>query len=271
MSILSETYTLNTGEKIPKIGFGTWQIPNGAPAYDATSFALKNGYRHIDTAQNYNNEESVGKAIRESGIERGEIFLTTKLPADIKTYDGAHEAFESSQERLGGEYVDLYLIHAPWPWNDMGGDYAEGNIAAWKALEEIYRSGRAKAIGVSNFKEKDIQLLLENCEVVPAVNQIRLHIGNPEEELCRFCEKHGILIEAYSPLATGRIIGNSKIQAIAEKYGKTVAQISIRYTLQRNTITLPKSVHEDYILQNADVDFVISNEDMVYLNSLSGV
>ena len=269
MTILKDTYTLNNGTKIPMIGFGTWQIPNGHEAYDSTIFALKNGYRHIDTAFVYGNEESVGKAIKDSGITRGDIFLATKLPAEIKTYNEALEAFEASLAALDQDYVDLYLIHAPWPWADRSGDYTEGNIKAWKALEEMYKSGRAKAIGVSNFSVKDIQAILDNCTVVPAVNQIKFFIGDTEkEEVTKFCQDKGILIEAYSPLATGRILDNPEVKAIANKYGKTVAQISIRYTVQRGTVTLPKSTHEEYILQNADIDFVIDDEDMNYLDSL---
>lgn len=268
MGILTDTYTLNTGATIPKIGFGTWQIPNGDEAYNATLFALKSGYRHIDTARVYGNEESVGKAIKDSGIAREEIFLTTKLPAEVKNYDEALEKFETSIKTLGVDYVDLYLIHAPWPWSDRGGDYTEGNIAAWKALEEIHKSGRAKAIGVSNFAVKDLQAILDNGTIVPAANQIRFFIGSTEEEITAFSQDNGILIEAYSPLATGRILNNPEVKKIAEKYGKTVAQICIRYTLQRDTVSLPKSTHKEYILQNADVDFEIDAEDMQYLNGL---
>lgn len=269
MTILKDTYELNNGTHIPVIGFGTWQIPNGDEAYDATTFALKSGYRHIDTALAYGNEESVGKAIRDSGIARDEIFLTTKLPAAIKTYAGAVEAFETSIAALGLEYVDLYLIHAPWPWTDRGGDYTEGNIAAWKAMEEIYKSGRAKAIGVSNFSISDIQAIINIGTVVPAANQIKFFIGNTEkEDVSTFCQDNNILIEAYSPLATGRILDKPEVKAIADKYGKTVAQISIRYTIQRGTVTLPKSTHEEYILQNADIDFTIDGADIKYLNGL---
>ena len=269
MTVLNDTYTLNNGTKIPVIGFGTWQIPNGNEAYNSTAFALKSGYRHIDTARTYGNEESVGKAIRDSGIAREEIFLTTKLPAAIKTYDGALEAFGTSIVTLGLEYVDLYLIHAPWPWTDPDGDYTEGNIEAWKAMEDIYKSGRAKAIGVSNFSVKDIQAILNSGNTVPAVNQIKFFIGNTaKEEVTQFCQAEGILIEAYSPLATGRILDKPEVKAIADKYGKTVAQISIRYTVQRGTVTLPKSTHEEYILQNADIDFTIDEADMHYLDSL---
>lgn len=268
MNILSDTYTLNTGAMIPKIGFGTWQIPNGDKAYNATLFALKSGYRHIDTARVYGNEESVGKAIKDSGIARGDIFLTTKLPAEIKDYDQALKTFQTSLFTLGVDYVDLYLIHAPWPWTDIGGDYTQGNIAAWKALEEIYKSGRAKAIGVSNFAVNDLKTILEISTIIPAANQIRFFIGNTQEDITQYSQEHGILVEAYSPLATGRILENPEVKKIADKYGKTVAQISIRYTLQRGTVSLPKSTHEEYILQNAAVDFEIDTDDMAHLSAL---
>ncbi len=271
MNILNDSYKLNTSATIPKIGFGTWQIPNGDEAYNSTLFALRSGYRHIDTARVYGNEESVGKAIRDSGINRSEIFLTTKLPADIKTYEGALETFETSIRTLGVDYVDLYLIHAPWPWSDRGGDYTEGNIQAWKAMEEIYKSGRAKAVGVSNFNVKDMQAILDNGTITPAANQIRFFIGSTQNEVTEFCQEKGILIEAYSPLATGRILDNPEVKKLADKYEKTVAQICIRYTLQRGTVTLPKSTHEEYILQNADVNFVIDEQDMNYLNGLRDI
>jgi diketogulonate reductase-like aldo/keto reductase len=271
MSTLNETYTLNTGATIPKIGFGTWQIPNGDDAYNSVLMAIKNGYRHIDTARVYGNEESVGQAIKDSGVAREDIFLTTKLPAEIKNYGDAVDAFETSIATLGVEYVDLYLIHAPWPWSEQGADYTEGNIEVWKAMEEFYKSGRAKAIGVSNFNVSDIQAILDNGTVKPAANQIKFYIGSTQEEITQFCQSSDILIEAYSPLATGRILKNSEVQNIAEKYGKTVAQVSLRYTLQHGTVTLPKSTHEEYIIQNADLDFEIDAIDMAYLNDLQDI
>ena len=271
MNILTDTYTLNTGTTIPKIGFGTWQIPNGDAAYNATLLALKSGYRHIDTARVYGNEESVGKAIRDSGIDREEIFITTKLPAEIKTYQAALDSFEISIKALGVEYVDLYIIHAPWPWSDIGGDYAEGNVQAWKALEEIYKSGRSKAVGVSNFTANDLQVLLDSGSVVPAVNQIKFFIGHTDEDTTTFSQNHGILVEAYSPLATGRILNDPEVRKLAAKYNKTVAQICIGFTLQRGTVSLPKSTHEEYIVENADVDFEIDETDMAFLNTLKDI
>ena len=268
MSILDENYTLNTGANIPKIGFGTWQIPDGDPAYNATLFALKNGYHHVDTARVYGNEASVGRAIKDSGIAREDIFLTTKLPADIKDASKVQETFETSLQTLGVDYVDLYLIHAPWPWPEQGADYTKENIEVWAEMEKIYQSGRAKAIGVSNFNVKDLQAILDNGTVKPAANQIRYYIGDTQEDVTKFSQENDILVEAYSPLATGRILDNEDLQKMADKYGKTVAQISIRYTLQKGTLPLPKSTHEEYILQNADVDFEISDEDMALLDSL---
>lgn len=271
MSILNQNYVLNTGAKIPKIGFGTWQIPDGDIAYNATAFALKNGYRHVDTARAYGNEASVGRAIRDSGIAREEIFLTTKLPAEIKTASDVLPTFERSMEALGLDYVDLYLIHAPWPWGQRGADYTKQNVEVWAEMVKIYQSGRAKAIGVSNFNVHDLQAILDSSDVVPAANQIRFFIGFTQDDITKFCQDKNILVEAYSPLATGRIIENEKIRQLADKYGKSVAQISLRYTLQRGTLPLPKSTHEQFILENADVDFEIGSEDMAYFDTLKNI
>jgi len=215
MSSLHETFVLENGVAIPKIGLGTWQVPNGETTYHAVSFALKNGYRHIDTAYAYHNEESVGKAVRDSGIDR-----------------------------------------------------TKENIEVWKAMEEIYESGRCRAIGVSNFSVSDLKAVMENAKIKPMVNQIRYFIGHTQEDVTAFCQDNGILVEAYSPLATGKILENTEIQKIADKYGKTLPQVCIRYCLQKGVLPLPKSTHEAFILQNADVDFEISSEDMQYLDQL---
>ncbi len=269
MGILTETYTLNTGAAIPKVGFGTWQTPNGDVAYRSVRSALKIGYRHIDTARVYGNEASVGRAIRDSGVARGEIFLTTKLPAEMKDAGRVEETFQTSLRTLGVDYVDLYLIHAPWPWREMGADYTQENIAVWQEMEKLYRSGRAKAIGVSNFSVHDLTAILEEGSVVPAANQIRWFIGYTENDITNFSKSKGVLVEAYSPLATGRILDNPTLKHMAAKYGKTVAQISIRYCLQHDTLPLPKSTHDEYIAENADVDFAISAEDMAALDALT--
>lgn len=266
--VLQETYTLMNGIKVPKLGLGTWQIPEGEQTYNAVLWALQNGYRHIDTAMAYGNEASVGRAIKDSGIPREEIFVTTKLPAEHKGYAVAHQCFEKSLTLLGLDYIDLYLIHAPWPWDKIGLDCTEGNIESWKAFEEIYESGKVKAIGISNFEPKHIQPLLDRCKQVPMVNQISFHIGNKQKEIVDFCQPLNILITAYSPLATGRIIDNKVIVAMAEKYAVTPAQICIRYCLQKDTIVIPKSTKKERIISNAKVDFEISNDDMNKLDQI---
>lgn len=264
--ILKEVYTLANGVEVPKLGLGTWQIPEGQEAYNSVMWALKNGYRHIDTAMAYGNEASVGRAIKDSGIPREEIFVTTKLPAEHKGYDIAKECFEKSLATLDIGYIDLYLIHAPWPWDQWGKDCTEGNIDSWKAFEEIYKSGKVRAIGVSNFEPKHLNPILDMCTVVPMVNQICFHIGNRQEETRALCDEKNIQLMAYSPLATGRIIADEDIVKMAEKYSATPAQICIRYCLQKNAITIPKTTKEERIISNAKVDFVINDEDMKTLD-----
>lgn len=269
--IKREVFELNNGVKIPAIGFGTWQVKDGSEAYDSVLWAIEAGYRHIDTAYAYENEESVGRAIRDSGIRREEIFITTKLPSHIKTYEGAKEHFDASMKALGVEYIDLYLIHAPWPWSNIGEDCTEGNIAAWRAMIDIYNEGKARAIGVSNFAVKDIEALIYATGVKPMVNQIRYFIGNRQDAITDYCQANGILIEAYSPLATGVIATNEKLTPIAEKYGVTIPQLCIRYCVEKNTLPLPKSVHKERIQANIDIDFKIEKEDIEYLDSIGRI
>lgn len=271
MSISNESFVLENGVKIPKIGLGTWQVPNGETAYNSVAFALKNGYKHIDTALAYGNEQSVGSAVRDSGIDRSEIFVTSKLPAEIKNYEEALKKFDVTMENLGLDYIDLYLIHAPWPWHEIGADYTKENIEVWKAMEKIYEGGRCRAIGVSNFNVSDLTAIMKNGTIKPFVNQIRYFIGNTQEEITEFCHKNNILVEGYSPLATGAILNNETLAAMAEKYNTTLPQLCIRYVLQKGVLPLPKSTHPEYILKNADVDFEIAEEDMKYLDSLKGI
>ncbi len=266
--IINQTYTLLNGVEIPKVGFGTWQTKSGDEAYNSVKWAIEAGYRHVDTAFAYGNEESVGKAIADSGIDRKEIFIVTKLPADIKSYGGAVEHFEMSLKNLGTDYLDLYLIHAPWPWSDVGKDCTAGNIEVWKAMVELYKAGKIRAIGVSNFHPEDIKPLIDATGIKPAVNQIRYFIGNTQEKVSDYCRSEGILIEAYSPLATGELIANGTLDNIAQKYGKSVAKICLRYCLQKGVLPLPKSTHRERIIDNTDLDFVISDEDMAYLDGL---
>jgi diketogulonate reductase-like aldo/keto reductase len=269
MTALQERFMLSNGLQMPKIGFGTWQITDASEAYAATSIALAYGYRHIDTARVYGNEDSVGGAIRDCGLPRSEVFVTSKLPAEIKDPDEALASFETTMAAVGLDYLDCYLIHAPWPWHDIGRECGAGNKAVWETLEAIYRSGRAKSIGVSNFNVADLQLILDGCSVRPMVNQIRYFIGNTQKEVVDFCRSEDIQVTAYSPLATGKILHHPDLRAVAERYGKSVAQLCIRYVMQKDVGPLPKSTHSLRIRENADVDFEIGSEDMALLDRLS--
>ena len=197
-----------------------------------------------------------------------DLFITTKLPAEIKTYDGAMKHFNESLANLNTDYLDLYLIHAPWPWSNVGQDCTDGNIEVWKAFIELYNAKKIRAIGVSNFHVKDIEALIKATGFKPMVNQIRFFIGNTQEKITKYCQENDILIQAYSPLATGEILGNPMLDDMVKKYNTTKAKLCIRYCIERGTLPLPKSIHEDRIKANLDVDFEISKEDMDYLNSL---
>ncbi len=268
MKLLTETYTMVHGVEIPKIGFGTWQIKPGDDAYQSVLTALKVGYRHIDTAQNYGNEADVGKAIKASGLDRDDVFITSKLESFIKSYDETLKAFEGTLARLGVDYLDLYLIHAPWPWDKIGMNCDEGNVAAFKAMEKLYKDGKIRAIGVSNFSVRDLQNIIDHCEVVPHVNQIAYFIGLDNEAVHDFCDEHNILVESYSPLAIGQALDHPVIKDMAKKYKRTPAQICIRYLLELGTVPLPKSTHEHRMKENADVDFTISEADMTILKGI---
>lgn len=265
--MLNTTVTLKNGVIMPVLGAGTWQIKNDE-AYRVVKEALEAGYRLIDTANGYGNEEGVGRAIRESGIAREEIFVTSKLPAEIKGYDETMASFNSTMEKLGLDYLDLYLIHAPWPWEDMGGDYAEGNIASWKAMEELYNAGRIRAIGISNFQPNNIEPLLKNCTVVPHVNQISYYVGHIQRACTEYCLEKGILVESYAPLATGAVFKQELVHTLAAKNNVTAAQLCIRYCLQKGRVTIPKSTHKERLIENANLNFVIPAEDMAALDAL---
>jgi len=270
MKEYQKKYTLSNGVEIPKIGFGTWQVKNGEEAYQSVALALKNGYIHIDTALAYGNEESVGKAIKDAKIAREDIFVTTKLPAEIKTYEEAEKAFLTSIKNLDLDYIDLYLIHAPWPWSDMGKDCKEGNVKIYKVLEKYYKLGKIKAIGVSNFSPDDLQNIIDNCEIVPQVNQIGYFIGMDQHETIEYCRAKSIFIEAYSPLGIGYLLANEDIKIVAEKYDVSSAQICLRYLLQKGVVALPKSTHEFRIIQNSELDFEILEDDMNFLDTIKG-
>jgi diketogulonate reductase-like aldo/keto reductase len=266
--ILSESYTLSNDVAIPKLGLGTWFIDDDK-ATQAVRDAVQIGYRNIDTAQAYGNEAGVGEGVRTAGVPREELFVSTKLAAEIKDYDGAFAAIDGSLAKLGLDYIDLMLIHAPQPWDDFrGGDYADGNREAWRALEDAYKAGKLRSIGVSNFLQDDLENILGSCTVAPHVNQLLVHAGNTPAELIAYCESKDIVVEAYSPIAHGEILNNAEVSAMAEKYQVTVPQLCIRYTLQLGTVSLPKTANPDHMRSNAQVDFEISDTDMDALRNL---
>lgn len=268
MTVLKETYTLANGVEIPKLGLGTWFIDDDKAA-EAVRAAVRIGYRNIDTAQAYGNERGVGEGVRTSGVPREELFVSTKLAAEIKDYDQALAAIDGSLEKLGLDRIDLMLIHSPQPWDDFrGGDYAQGNRAAWRALEEAHQAGRIRAIGVSNFQQHDLENIVEGATVVPHVNQLLVHAGNTPAELLAHCETRQILVEAYSPIAHGAILENAEVRSMAERYGVSVPQLCIRYTLQLGTVSLPKTANPEHMRANADVDFEITDTDMNALRDL---
>lgn len=266
--IFDEIYTLLNGVTIPKLGLGTWFISDNEVS-DAVREAVKIGYRHIDTAQAYENERGVGEGIRTCGISRKELFVTTKLAAEAKTYEDAAAAVNGSLEKLGLDYIDLMLIHSPQPWNDFrGGDYAEGNREAWRALEDAYKAGKLRAIGVFNFKEADIENIISSCTVKPMVNQLLVHIGNTPAELMEYCHTNNILVEAYSPVAHGEILKSEEVKEMAEKYQVTIPQLCLRYDLQLGALPLPKTANPEHMQDNANVDFIISEQDMEALKNM---
>lgn len=261
---------LSNGNKIPTLAYGTWLIKNEIAA-ECVKNAIEAGYRHIDTAQAYRNEEGVGEGIRLSGIKREDIYVTTKVAAEIKNYADAKASIDESLRKLGLDYVDLILIHCPQPWQEFRGpkNYFEENVQVWKAMEDAYHEGKVRAIGVSNFLPEDIQNIVDNCAIKPMVNQIPCHIGYQQCRTMKFCEKNGIVVEAYSPIAHGRALTNEAIIEMANKYGVSVAQLCIQFTLQLNTISIPKATSKEHIIENTKLDFVISDEDMKALFALN--
>lgn len=271
-NILSETYMLSNGVRIPKLGLGTWMIDD-PDAAEAVVKAIEIGYRHIDTAQGYGNERGVGEGVRNCGLKRDEIFVTTKLDAGIKDYDGTQAAIERSLNMMELDYIDLLLIHAPQPWTDFREDkrYDEGNIAAWCAMEKAYKAGRIRAIGVSNFQERDIENIIANSDVKPMVNQVLAHISNTPFSLIDYCREHEILVEAYSPIGHGEMMKNGVVAEMALRYGVSAAQLCVRYCLQLGLLPLPKTANPAHMVQNADVNFTISEEDMHTLRNIEPI
>lgn len=273
MSILNETYILENGMPIPKIALGTWQIAS-PDAVHPTEFALKNGYKHIDTAHGYGNAKGIREGIKASGIKREDIFITSKIRGEAKSYYAAMENIHDQLEDLNTDYLDLMLIHCPTPWRFFSHKatrphFYEENVDVWRAMTEAKEQGLIRTLGVSNFNVDDLKHLIEATGDKPAVNQIQFSIGHTQPEIVSFCKENGILVEAYSSLGTGRLLKNEAIQKIADKYKKSVAQIAYRYPLQKGMVILPKSVHDQYILDNADLNFEINAEDMAFLDNLS--
>jgi 2,5-diketo-D-gluconate reductase A len=256
------TIRLNNGVEIPQLGFGVYQVPPEDTA-DAVATALEIGYRHIDTAEMYGNEKGVGEAVARSGIDRGEVFVTSKLNNGFHRRDDALRAFDQSLGDLGFEYLDLFLIHWPLPGIDV--DYIE----TWKAMEEIYASGRCRAIGVSNFQAHHLRRLFSQAQVRPAVNQIEVHPYLTQEELRAFDADHEIVTEAWSPIAQGKVLGDPAIVAIAERLGRTPAQVVLRWHVQRGDVVFPKSVSRQRMQENVELfDFELGTDDMATLTGL---
>ncbi|WP_304250721.1 aldo/keto reductase [Limosilactobacillus gastricus] len=261
----NETYTLSNGLTIPKIAFGTWQISNEAAA-KAVETAINVGYRLIDTAAQYENETGVGEGIKNSQVDREELFVVTKIAPDVKSYEEAVKAINESLDRLGLDYVDLMLIHAPKPWKELfhnsPKDYFEENLQVWKAMEEAYHAGKIRSLGVSNFTIPDMENIINHSEIKPVAEQIKTHIGNVDEEILTFCQKNGLQLMGYSPIATGQLIKDHRLVDMANKYQVTVPQLCIKYLVQRDILPLPKSTHKEFMEQNKQLDFTISAADM---------
>ena len=271
--ILQETMKLNNGVAIPKLGLGTWLMED-AEAEQAVIDAVKIGYRHIDTAQAYGNEAGVGRGVRACGIPREDLFVVSKVAAEHKDYDSAAQSIDQTLSAMGLDYLDMMIIHSPQPWMDVNQSddrFFEGNVEAYRALEDALAAGKLRAIGVSNFQQGDLQNILENCSVVPQVNQVLCHVGNTPLHLIEFDNDHNIVTEAYSPVAHGAILDNSTVAAIADKYNVSVPQLCIRYCLQLDCVTLPKTSNPAHMATNAEVDFVISPEDMSALEAVGAI
>ena len=270
--MITEFFELSNGLKIPKVGLGTWLIDNDK-VEEVVECALEAGYRHIDTAQAYGNEEGVGKAIRKSNIARQDLFITSKIAAEAKTYQEAYDSINETLNKMGLDYLDLMIIHSPQPWQEFRDDnrYFKENKEVWKALETAYQEGKVKAIGVSNFLKDDLENILTSCQIKPMVNQILTHISNTKTELIKFCKENDILVEAYSPIAHGAILKNENIIAMANKYNVSVARLCIRYIIQLGLVALPKASSKEHLIDNLKVDFEISEEDVEVLKAIKTI
>lgn len=262
-------YVLNNDYKIPSIGFGTFRTPSGEETEQSVLNAIKAGYRHIDCAAAYGNEKSVGDAIRKSGVAREELFITSKLWNDEKGYEKTIAAFNKTLEDLQLDYIDLYLIH--WPIaKATKNNWQEANSESWRAFEDLYKQGKIKAIGVSNFLPHHFEPLLKTAKIKPMVNQIEFHPGMLQEETVEFCKKNNILVEAWAPFSNGQILSNPVLTEIDDKYNKSVAQLSLRWIIQKGIVPLPKSVTPERIKSNLEVfDFEISAQDSETIDKLT--
>ena len=271
--MFDKTVTLANGVVVPQLALGTWLIDDDKAA-EAVRTAIALGYRHVDTAQAYANERGVGEGIRTCGIPREQLFVTSKVAAEHKTCEAAAASIDETLRQTGLDYLDMMIIHSPQPWvevNQSDNRYIEGNRAAWRALENAYRAGKLRAIGVSNFLEGDIDSLWETAEIKPMVNQVLCHISNTPLALIEYCRRKGIVMEAYSPVAHGEAMKNPAIRAMAEKYGVSIPQLCIRYDLQLGMITLPKTADPVHMKSNGEVDFMISTEDMETLKHIERI
>ena len=271
--MFNETVTLSNGVIVPQLALGTWLIDDEKAA-EAVRAAVSMGYRHVDTAQAYANERGVGEGVRTCGIPRNQLFVTSKVAAEYKTYESAAASIDETLNLMGLDYLDMMIIHSPQPWvevNQSDNRYIEGNRAAWRALEDALKAGKLRAIGVSNFLEEDIDSLWEAAEIKPMVNQVLCHISNTPLDLISYCQEKGIVMEAYSPVAHGEAMKNPAIGAMAEKYGVSIPQLCIRYDLQLGMITLPKTANPVHMKSNSEVDFSISTEDMETLKHIERI
>lgn len=270
--ILNETYTLSNSVKIPKLGLGTWMLADSEAAQTVRD-AVAMGYRHIDTAQAYGNEAGVGEGIRTCGISRDELFVTSKVAAENKSYASAAQSIDETLRKTELDYIDMMIIHSPQPWAEFRGEKRcfEENREVWRALEDAYKAGKVRAIGVSNFLEDDLENILNSCGIKPMVNQILAHISNTPLLLIDFCNKNGIQTEAYSPIAHGEALKNKAIADIAAKYSVTPAQLCVRYVLDLGMIALPKTANPEHMKANADVNFNISGEDLNTLKNFEKI
>ena len=260
-------FKLNNGIEIPSVGLGTWLIDNDK-VVKIVKDAVEVGYRHIDTAQVYENEEGVGRGIKECGLNRKELFITTKVAAEYKDYNSAKKSIDESLKRLDLDYIDLMIIHSPQPWREFRvteNNYFKENKEVWRALEDAYNEGKLRAIGVSNFHVYDLENILEDCKVKPMVNQVLAHIGQTPFDIVDFCKKENILVEAYSPIAHGEANRIPEVLEMAKKYNKSFAQICLKYCLNLGMIILPKANTKEHLQNNIDLSFEISNEDMEIL------